>query len=131
MRYEGMTRLTFLIMTAMGVAACRQEAEQPPPPKPKIQVQGEGQKQMRRFNDLNRAIALKRAISASGQRCRRITESGYVAEYGNLSMWMARCEDGRDWSIFISPDDSAQVRPCADHAQLKLPECKLAKRPAA
>ena len=126
-----MTRFALLVATVAALAACQQEAEQPASPRPKIQVQGEGQKQMHRFNELNRAIALKRAIAASGQRCRRITESGYVAEYGNLSMWMARCEDGRDWSIFISPDDSAQVRPCADHAQLKLPECKLAKRPAA
>ena len=48
-----------------------------------------------------------------------------MTEYGNLSMWSAACDDDRQWSIFISPNDQVQVRNCAEHAQLKLPECAI------
>lgn len=90
-----------------------------------IEVRSEAQKQLHEASDLNRAIALKRAIYDSGYRCQRITSSGYVADYRNLEMWMAKCADGRDWAIFIGPDGSAQVRDCKDVAEFGLPECEI------
>ena len=48
-------------------------------------------------------------------------------------MWTAACADKREWAIFVGPDGSAQVRPCRDVAQLKLPACvirKAAPKPA-
>ena len=74
---------------------------------------------------MNRAIALKRAIYASGFTCKRIVKSGYVQEYKNLSMWTASCADDREWGIFAGPDGSAQVRPCQDLAELGLPACVI------
>ncbi len=97
------------------------------PPSTPITVRGEGQDRLHRLNDLNRAIALKRAIQASGKSCKRVTASGYVAEHGNLSMWTAACDERREWAIFVGPDDSVQVRPCGDMAQFKLPSCIVAK----
>lgn len=94
-------------------------------PVQSIKVRSDAQKQLHEANDLNRAIALKRAIYDSGYRCQRITSSGYVADYQNLEMWMARCADGRDWAVFIGPDGSAQVRDCEDVARFGLPECAI------
>ena len=120
-------RARLVLITALAAAACGRsepagEAKQAPP----VVVQGAGQKQMHEMSELNRAIALKRAIYDTGATCKRVTNSGYVTEYNNLSMWTASCDDGRDWAIFIAPNDVVQVRPCKDLVQLKLPECKVA-----
>jgi hypothetical protein len=88
-------------------------------------AQSAEQQQMHRLNELNRAIALKRAILSSGYRCQRIDRSGYVQEYGNLSMWTANCSDKRSWAVFIGPDASVQVRPCEDMAEFNLPACVI------
>ena len=83
---------------------------------------------LHKLSPMNRAIGLKRAIFASGNRCKRVTESGYVQEHNNLSMWMASCDDTGDWAIFVGPDGSAQVRPCKDNEQLGLPACVISKK---
>jgi hypothetical protein len=90
-----------------------------------IETRSEAQDALFKLNDLNRAIALKRAIYDSGYRCGRITRSGFVDQYKNLDMWMASCADGRDWAIFTGPDGSAQVRDCKDLAGLGLPQCVI------
>lgn len=105
------------------VSACN-EAAAPPAEQPTVSQSAE-QRQMHRLNELDRAIGLKRAILASGYRCQRIDRSGYVQEYGNLSMWTANCSDKRAWAIFIGPDASVQVRPCEDMAEFKLPACAI------
>ena len=105
------------------IAAC----DQSPPTQPRqpIVVRSEAQDQLHRLDDLNRAIGLKRAIYAAGYSCKRVESSGYVQEHENLSMWMAKCADQRDWAIFVGPDGTAQVRPCRDVAQLGLPACVM------
>jgi hypothetical protein len=104
------------------LAACDQQPTQPSRP---IVVRSEAQDQLHQLDDMNRAIALKRAIYASGFTCKRVAKSGYVQEYKNLSMWTASCDDGREWGIFAGPDGSAQVRPCKDLAELGLPQCVI------
>jgi hypothetical protein len=95
-------------------------------------AQSEGQRALHKLDDFNRAIALKRAIHASGFQCQRIDQSAYVQEHKNLSMWNATCNDGRSWALFVGRDDSVQVRNCASLKQLKLPECRLPEgKPAA
>lgn len=109
---------------ALALAAC--DDSQPDRAQPaSIAVRSAQQEQLHRLNDLNRAIALKRAIYDSGYVCQRITESGFVGAYQNLDMWMARCADGRDWAIFTGPDGSAQVRDCADVEGFGLPRCAI------
>ena len=108
---------------ALAAAACDQS--QPTQPKQPIVVRSEAQDQLHQLDDLNRAIALKRAIYASGYRCKRVVRSGYVQEYQNLSMWTAGCDDKKEWAIFAGPDGSAQVRPCRDLAELGLPACVI------
>ena len=109
------------------VAAAACDQSQPTKPTQPIVVRSEAQDQLHQFDDLTRAIALKRAIYASGSTCKRVETSGYVQEHKNLSMWMASCADKREWAIFVGPDGSAQVRPCKDLAELGLPACVIRK----
>ena len=117
--------IPLLIGTALALAACGKEPA--PTPRQQIQVRSAGQDQLFKLDDLNRAIALKRAISASDSVCKRVTSSGFVGQYKNMDMWTARCDDGRttprDWAIFIGGDDSVQVRLCKDTEAVGLPAC--------
>ena len=118
-----------LAVAASSLTAC--DRAPPTEPRQPIVVRSEAQDQLHQLNDLNRAIGLKRAIHQSGYGCKRVRRSGYVQEHENLSMWTANCDDKRDWAIFVGPDGTAQVRPCRDLAQLKLPACVIRKSPAA
>jgi len=111
------------VSAASLLAACDQS--QPTQPRQPIVVRSEAQDQLHQLDDLNRAIGLKRAIYSAGYTCKRVASSGYVTEHKNLSMWMAACDDKREWAIFVGPDGSAQVRPCRDVAQLGLPACVI------
>ena len=118
---------TISLLSIVGLlGACREEA---PPPKPEqqIRVRSEGQKALFAANELNRAIALKRAIMESGSSCRRVARTGFVGVYKNMDYWTASCVDtsdrSRDWAIFIGADDSVQVRLCSDTAAVGLPAC--------
>ena len=121
-----MRRLTpALLIALLAMNACDKPA--PSAPRQEIKVRSAGQEQLLRLDDLNRAIALKRAIIASKSACKRLTTSGFVGEYKNMDMWTARCEDGRtpprDWAIFVGADDSVQVRLCEDTEKVGLPAC--------
>ena len=121
-------RAMILALLATGglIGACGKEAA--PPPKPKeIHVRGEGQKQLFAASELNRAIALKRAIMESGSSCGRVAKTGFVGTYKDMDYWTASCADKfdrtRDWAVFIGADDSAQVRLCEDTKAVGLPAC--------
>jgi hypothetical protein len=123
-------RLTALAVFAL--AACNQAPEQAPTNQPTIKVRSNEQNQLHQLDALNLAIGLKRAIYDAGYSCKRVTDAGFVAEYKNFDVWVARCTDGkltRDWAIFAGADGSAQVRDCKDVPELGLPECVIKKRP--
>jgi hypothetical protein len=122
-----MTRMRPWMIAPLLLAAC-DSGTQPSQNVTQIKVRSAEQNELHKLDALNLAIALKRAIHAAGYRCRRVTEAGFVAEYQNLDMWMARCED-RDWAIFAGPDGTAQVRDCKDIPGSGLPECNITKRP--
>jgi hypothetical protein len=117
-----------IIAAALAVAGCDNQPQQAQPTQ-NIVVRSPEQAQLQQASDLNRAIALKRAIYDSGYTCKRITRSGFVATYKNLDMWVASCADGRDWAVFVGPDGSAQVRDCKDVAGFGLPQCKISAKP--
>ena len=117
----------------LGLAACGgsgEQAQQVQSNEPQIAVRSPEQDRLHELDDMGRDIGLKRAITDSGLRCKRVTRSGYVQEYSKLSMWTASCDDNRSWAIFVGADGSAQVRPCVDMKQLGLPECKIAADPS-
>lgn len=119
---------TALIAVTLG--ACN-KAEDAPPPKPakEIIVRSEMQKQLFTLDQLNRAIALKRAIRDFGAGCTRVTKSGYVGRYKQMDYWTATCSDDRnatrDWALFIGANDSVQIRLCEDVAKVDLPACTI------
>ncbi|WP_300973119.1 hypothetical protein [Sphingomonas sp. LHG3406-1] len=126
-------RLPVLALAALTLAACGSGGggtEQAATNTMDISVRSEEQNRLHQLPDLYRDIALKRAILASGLRCKRVVRSGYVAEYNKLSMWSADCDDNRSWGIFVGPDGSAQVRPCSDMTRFKLPDCRIAEDPS-
>ena len=108
---------------------------QPTQPKQSIVVRSQVQDQLHQLDDLNRAIALKRALYDSGYTCKRVETSGFVTAYKNLDMWTAHCTDGkgpgRDWAIFAGPDGSVQVRDCKDVAGFGMPACVIKQSPKA
>lgn len=125
MRAAAMT----LIAAALAISGC--EDGQPEQSTQQIRVRGEAQEELHKLNPLNRAIGLKRAIRDAGYRCQRVTRSGFVGEYENLDMWMANCDDQRDWAVFVGPDGSAQVRDCNDVERFGLPRCDIKSKEGA
>lgn len=125
-------RLPVIVGLTLLSAACGSGGNDPAATanQTQISVRSDEQNRLHQLDDLNRDIGLKRAILGSGLRCQRVVRSGYVTEYNKLSMWSATCDDNRSWAIFVGPDGSAQVRPCADMARFKLPACTIAEDPS-
>ena len=123
-----MRRSIALMMLVLPIAACDQGTGRPAPSS-RSRSGPTGRRRCISLNDLNRAIALKRAMHDSRAECRRVTKSGYVGEYENTAQWTATCEDKfkrtRDWALFIGPDESVQVRLCEDVVKAGLPACVI------
>jgi hypothetical protein len=84
-----------------------------------------------RLTEIQRLAVMRRAVLDAGEACQRPTEARIRGGYKNMIMWTARCAPAGDYAVFIGPNALVQVRDCAQAAQLKLPACGLAPRPAA
>lgn len=120
-----MIRSAILLIWATLLASCGQSDSPAPPLQNDIMVRSEAQQRLFDLNDLDRAIALKRAIADQGLRCARIISTGYVTRYRDMDMWSATCADDRQWALFIAANDSVQVRLCNDNEKVGLPACKV------
>jgi len=80
--------------------------------------------QLKALSPFSQRIGLMRAIRDSGKRCHRVEAVSYQQEYRGLAMWVALCDDGRHWAIFIAPNADIQVRDCGQNGQLRLPVCR-------
>jgi len=120
-----MTRFAVLMISASLIASCGKGTPAEQPVQNEIMVRSQAQQQLFDLNDLDRAIALKRAIADQGLRCTQIVSTGYVTRYKDMDMWTATCSDKRNWSLFIAANDSVQVRLCDDNVQIGLPACKV------
>lgn len=89
-----------------------------------IRAANKGSDDLKALSPIYQRIALLRAIRSSGKRCQRVERLGYQQDYEQLAMWVALCDDGRHWSVFIAPNDDVQVRDCTQHGQLGLPVCR-------
>lgn len=76
--------------------------------------------------EIQQRSIMRRAILDGGQYCKQVLSTRQQGPYKNLVMWTAHCAKGGDYAVYIGPDGSAQIRPCADLAKLKLPACQLA-----
>ena len=119
-----MIRLLALMLTATFLAACDSK-ESAPPVQTDVTVRSDAQKRLFELSDLDRAIALKRAIGEQNLRCGQLVSTGYVGRYRDMDVWTATCSDERQWSLFIGANDSVQVRLCDDNEKIGLPACKV------
>ena len=120
-----MTRFMMLMISATLLTSCGKSAPADQPVQNDIVVRSPAQRQLFELNDLDRAIALKRAIGDQGLRCTQIVSTGFVTRYKNMDMWTAGCSDKRQWALFIAANDSVQVRLCDDNEKIGLPVCKV------
>ncbi|MBB3765001.1 hypothetical protein [Sphingomicrobium lutaoense] len=115
------------ILPMIGLLAACGETETPTNEAPAIEVRSDQQNQLFELSDLNRDIAMRRAITGAGFRCQRVDGSGFVGKYKNLDQWAATCEDQREWAVYVGPDETAQVRLCSDVVEQGLPGCEVTK----
>lgn len=80
---------------------------------------------LRALSELNRGLALRRAVQDWRHPCKKPESSGYQQDFRNLSMWTIRCTGGRDYGVFIAPNGDVQVRRCDHLEQLDLPKCRF------
>jgi hypothetical protein len=123
-----MARLTVVTGILLALAGCDSgggERQQSTNGTTKINVSNPFHEKMQGLTPLNRALALKRAIQDSGQRCTRMLGSAYVGQYERMHVWTGRCQQpDRDFAVFIAANGEVQVRDCVDVASLGLPACK-------
>lgn len=119
MRHAGLAAACFAL-TAL--AGC--EDGSPPQNVQHIKVANPHSDRLKALSASNQRLGVMRAIRDSGRRCRRVEATEYQQEYRGLEMWVAMCDDGRHWAIFIAPNADIQVRDCAQQRQLNLPQCR-------
>lgn len=120
-----MWRPAICALSALALAGCGDTgAPQANQAAARIRVANPGSDRLKALSPLYQRIGLLRAIRGSGKRCRRVDRLGYQQEYEQLAMWVALCDDGRHWAVFIAPSEDVQVRDCAQHAELGLPVCR-------
>lgn len=115
------------ILPLMGALMACGDTSAPTNETPAIEVRSDQQNQLFELSDLNRDIAMRRAITDAGLRCQRVDGSGYVGKWENLDQWTATCDDGREWAVYVGADDTAQVRLCEDVVEQGLPGCNVTK----
>jgi hypothetical protein len=107
----------------LALAAC--DGGGPPTKTKSITLANPFQEKLAGLSEVNRSMALRRAVQDTGEPCKRIEASGYQGMYKSLHMWTARCSEGRDWGLFIAPNGDVQVRSCEHLKSLGLPECRF------
>src|SRR5512134_1285848 len=121
-----MIRRAAPLIAALMLASCGGGGEEAAPPlQNDIVVRSDAQQKLFDLNDLDRAIALKRAIADQGLRCSQIVSTGYVTRFRDMDMWTATCSDDRKWALFLGANDSVQVRLCTDNEKIGLPACTI------
>jgi hypothetical protein len=108
---------------ALAVSGCG-DTTPPNAQAPAIQIANPGSDRLKGLSPLDQRIGLLRAITQSGKRCGRVLTGAYQQRHENLAMWVAICEGGRSWAVFIAPTEDIQVSDCAEHRQLGLPPCR-------
>ena len=112
------------------LAACGEDPQDRREPRPQIKIANPYHDGLVALPPDLQRLGLMRAIRDNGRRCRRVEAGRYQQDYRQMAMWVALCDDGRHWAIFVAPNGDTQLRPCADLAQLNLPVCRPLTPPA-
>ncbi|HEV7660042.1 MAG TPA: hypothetical protein VGO55_09375 [Allosphingosinicella sp.] len=118
---------SFTVGTALALALAVSGCGDTMPPNeqaPAIRIANPGSDRLKALSPINQRAGLMRAIRGARESCSRIVGLAYQQQYRDLAMWVALCPEGRNWAVFIAPDESVQVRACGEAAQLSLPACR-------
>ncbi|HVQ08151.1 MAG TPA: hypothetical protein VMS43_06920 [Allosphingosinicella sp.] len=115
--------LTAAVGLALALSGCG-DTTPPNAQAPAITIANPGSDRLKTLSPLNQRIGLLHAITQSGKRCGRVLTGVYQQRHENLAMWVAICEGGKAWAVFIAPTEDIQVSDCAEHRQLGLPLCR-------
>lgn len=91
-----------------------------------IRIRNRPHEELLALPDNLRRIGLVRAIRETGNRCPKRVEPNpvYQGDYRGMALWTARCDNNRQYAVFIAPNEDVQVRRCEDMARLGLPACR-------
>jgi hypothetical protein len=117
-----MTKLALLALLPLPLAACGDVA--PSGNKAEIRIANPDSDRLKALSPLNQRLGLMRAIRQTRNRCHRVVGAAYQQYYRGMEMWVALCDDGKHWSVFIAGNSDVQVRDCAQSVQLGLPQCR-------
>lgn len=119
-----MRKSAFVTFIALALAGCDGGSSEPTKVQSiRVGADNPYHDQMLALTDMNRALALRRAVQDSGKRCKRADASAFQGDYKTFKLWTLRCSDSGDWAIFLSSNGDVQVRACKDMTQLGLPPC--------
>ena len=124
-----MRRAAPLVALAAALSACGEEA--PREDKAPTKIANPHHDQLKALSPDMQRLGVMRAIRDNGKRCQRVEAARYQQDYRNLAMWVALCNDGRHWALFIAPNGDTQVRNCEEARQLGLPQCRPVTGPGA
>lgn len=111
------------LVMALALAGCG-SGDAPAERRAPTRIANPFQDQLMALSPPNQRLTLMRALRDNGKRCGRVEATAYQEEYRNLALWVALCEDGRYWGVFIAPNGDTQVRECSQMRQLDLPQCR-------
>jgi hypothetical protein len=109
-------------IAVLTLAGC--EDGRPAENRTRIKVENPHHDQLAALSEPMQRLGIMRAIRDSGRRCTRVEATAHQQEYRGMEMWVALCDDGRNWAVFIAPNGDVQTRNCGEHAQLDLPQCR-------
>lgn len=124
-------RLGLLLASALVVAACGSGGSEGEAQRGPTRIANPYHDQLMGLSPFWQHLTLMRAIRDNGNRCRRVEAGRYQEDYRNLALWVALCDDGRYWGVFIAPNGDTQVRKCDEMRQLGLPPCRPLTGPGA
>ena len=102
-------------LTLLLAAGC--EEGRPPENRKQIRVANPHHDALLKLSPPYQRLGVMRAIRDNGRRCRRVEGAAHQQEHEGLEMWVALCDDGRYWGIFIGPNGDTQVRDCQQMRQ--------------
>jgi len=118
-----MKRIAALALLALALASCG-GGDEASRNVTKIRAANPDSDRLKTLSPLMQRLTLLRAIRQTSHRCHRVVAGAYQQYYRDMEMWVALCDDGKHWSIFIAGNSDVQVRDCSQHAQLGLPVCR-------
>ncbi len=120
------SRLSYMAVPLAALGACGggDGGTQPTANAAGIRIANPHHERLLGLDERMRRVGLLRAVRDSRNRCRSVVAGTYQQDYEGLAMWLARCEDNREWAVFIGTRGQVQVRNCRHMQQLGLPLCR-------